>query len=255
VLPRGHLLRPQDLGGLAALGVVEVEVARRLTVAIISSGDEVVAPDEQPKPGQIRDVNSSTLAALVERAGHFPIPLGIVPDTYDELAATARRASELADVVILSAGSSVSTRDMTAEVIGELGSPGILVHGVALRPGKPTILAVADGTPVFGLPGNPVSCMVTFDLFVGPTLAELSGAAQPPRHTVRARLSHNIPSATGREDYVQVRLELRDDDLWAVPVFGKSNIIYTLVRSDGMVRVELDAGGLTAGDTVPVVLF
>lgn len=255
VLPRGHRLRPQDLGGLAALGIVEVDVASRLRVAIISSGDEVVPPEQQLAPGQIHDVNTSTLAALVHRAGHDPLPLGIVQDCYEELAATARRALTLADVVILSAGSSVSVRDMTAEVLDSLGKPGVLVHGVSLRPGKPTVLGVADGKPLFGLPGNPVSCMVTFDLFVAPTLAHMTGAAEAPRRVVRACLAHNIPSATGREDYVQVRLEQRGDQLWAVPVFGKSNLIYTLIRADGMVKIELDAGGIAEGETVPVVLF
>ncbi len=255
VLPRGHRLRPQDLGGLAALGITEVAVARKLRVAIIASGDEVVPPDRTPTPGQIRDVNTSTIAALVERAGHEPLPLGVAPDVYDEIAGLARRGMAEADVVILSAGSSVSVRDMTADVISSLGTPGILVHGVSLRPGKPTILAVADGKPVFGLPGNPVSCMVTFDLFVGPTLALLGGAEAPRRQSVSARLARNIASAAGREDYVQVRLESRDGELWAVPVFGKSNLIYTLVRADGMVRVELDAGGLSEGTTVPVMLF
>jgi len=255
VLPRGHALRPQDVGGLAALGITHVAVARRLRVAIVSSGDELVAPDEEPRPGQIRDINTYTLAALVERAGHEPVPTGIVPDVYEELEAAARRALDTSDVVILSAGSSVSTRDMTAQAIGALGKPGVLVHGVSLRPGKPTILAVADGKPVFGLPGNPVSCMVTFDLFVAPTLARLSGAMVAPRRLVGARLAHNIPSAAGREDYVQVSLEERDGEQWAVPVFGKSNLIYTLVRSDGMVKVELDQGGLRAGDLVSVILF
>jgi molybdopterin molybdotransferase len=179
-----------------------------------------------------------------------------VPDVYEELEAAARRGLDAADVLILSAGSSVSTRDMTAQVVAALGKPGVLVHGVSLRPGKPTILAVADGKPVFGLPGNPVSCMVTFDLFVGPTLACLCGLAEPPaRPTMRARLTHNVPSAAGREDYVQVRLEIQDDELCAVPVFGKSNLIYTLVRSDGLVKVDLDRGGLSKGELVPVIMF
>lgn len=256
LLGRGHLLRPQDLGGLLALGITEVAVAARLKVAILGSGDEVVPPDQEPGPGQIRDINSYTLAALVRRAGHEPLILGIVPDVYEALAAAARRALELGDVVILSAGSSVSTRDMTAQVIAELGKPGVLVHGVSLKPGKPTILAVANGKPVFGLPGNPVSCMVTFDLFVAPTLYRLSGCAERPASQVlRARLTKNLASAPGREDYVQVRLERRDGELWAEPVFGKSNLIYTLVRSDGLVKIDLDKGGLSAGELVEVRLF
>src|SRR5438270_9245464 len=145
---------------------------------------------------------------------------------------------------------------MTASVIESLGKPGVLVHGVSLKPGKPTILAVCSGKPVFGLPGNPVSCMVTYDLFVAPTLAHLSGAVRPPRRTVQARLTRNIASATGREDYIQVRLEPRSDGgLDGVPVFGKSNLIFTLIRADGMLKIPLDAGGLPAGVQVDVVLF
>ncbi|MFN0074741.1 MAG: gephyrin-like molybdotransferase Glp [Chloroflexota bacterium] len=255
LLRRGHTLRSQDLGGLLAMGVTRVAVTQKARVGIISSGDEVIHPEQEPEPGQIRDINSYTLAALIRHAGHEPYILGIVPDDYGQLAATARAALDQHDVLILSAGSSVSTRDMTSEVIAALGSPGVLVHGVSLRPGKPTILAVADNKPVFGLPGNPVSCMVTFDLFVAPTLAHLCGQQQVPRTTRRARLTRNIASATGREDYVQVRLEQRDGEPWAEPVFGKSNLIYTLVRSDGMVKVELNQGGLVEGAWVDVILF
>jgi molybdopterin molybdotransferase len=255
LLARGHTLRSQDIGGLLAMGATEVPVVRKARVGIISSGDEVVAPDQAPAPGQIRDINSYTLAALVRRAGHDPHVLGIVPDVYERLAETAQHALREHDMLILSAGSSVSTRDMTADVIASLGSPGVLVHGVSLRPGKPTILAVADGKPVFGLPGNPVSCMVTFDLFVAPTLAHINGQADVPRITRRARLTKNIASASGREDYVQVRLTQRDGEQWADPVFGKSNLIYTLVRSDGMVKVELNQGGLVEGAWVDVIMF
>jgi len=159
-------------------------------------------------------------------------------------------------VLILSAGSSVSTRDMTAQVISSLGTPGVLVHGVSLKPGKPTILAMIGDKPVFGLPGNPVSCMVTFDLFVAPTLHRLSGCREmPPRQAIPARLTRNVASAPGREDYFQVQLQRRADGVWAEPVFGKSNLIYTLVRADGMVRIGLDKGGLIEGELIQVLLF
>jgi len=255
ILPRGHALRPQDLGGLVALGITQVGVARRLRVGIVSGGDELVDPEVEPGPGKIRDINSYTLAALIRRSGHEPCLAGVVPDELGALQSAARQALAGTDVVILSAGSSVSTRDMTAEVVDSLGQPGVLVHGVSLKPGKPTILGLCDGKPVFGLPGNPVSCMVTFDLFVAPTLAYLSGSSAPTRRTVTAQLTRNIASATGREDYIQVRLEDRDGVPHAVPVFGKSNLIYTLVRSDGMLRIPLDVGGLSAGAQVEVVLF
>jgi molybdopterin molybdotransferase len=256
ILAVGHRLRPQDLGGLVALGITSVRVARRLRVGVVSGGDELVAPSEEPGRGQIRDINSYTLAAMIRRDGHVPCLAGIFPDEYAALESAARTALAANDVVILSAGSSVSARDMTAQVVDSLGKPGVLVHGVSLKPGKPTILAVCDGKPVFGLPGNPVSCMVTYDLFVAPTLAHLSGAASLPRTSVTARLTRNIASATGREDYIQVRLERRQDGGFdAVPVFGKSNLIFTLIRADGMLKIPLDAGGLPAGAQVEVVLF
>ena len=256
LLQRGHVLRSQDIGGLVALGITVVGVARRLTVGIISGGDEVVPPTSVPAGGQVRDINSYTLSALVERGGHIARRYGIVPDVYERLEAAARAALDEVDVLILSAGSSVSTRDMTADVIASLGEPGVLVHGVSLKPGKPTILAMAKNKPVFGLPGNPVSCMVTFDLFVAPTLYLMSGCPErPPRDGVPARLTRNVASAPGREDYFQVRLERRGNALWAEPVFGKSNLIYTLVKSDGMVRIALDQGGLSEGDWVQVLAF
>jgi molybdopterin molybdotransferase len=256
ILTHGHVLRPQDLGGLVAMGITTVRVARRLRVAIVSGGDELVDPERLPATGQIRDINSYTLAALVRRGGHTPVLVGVFPDEYAVLEQAARNALADSDVLILSAGSSVSARDMTAQVVDSLGQPGVLVHGVSLKPGKPTILAVCGDKAVFGLPGNPVSCMVTFDLFVAPTLAYLSGAAAPPQRIVAARLTRNIASATGREDYVQVRLDRRPDGgLDAVPIFGKSNLIFTLIRADGMLKVPLDAGGLNAGAQVEVVLF
>lgn len=255
LLPRGHRLRPQDLGGLAALGVVELPVVARPRVAILASGDEVVPAEATPGPGQVRDINSHTIAALVQRAGGEPQPCGIAPDDAVALERMARAALAAADALIISAGSSVSTRDMTAAVIDSLGAPGLLVHGVAIQPGKPTILAMAGNCPVFGLPGNPVSTMIAFELFVAPALQRLLGAGPRDLALSQARLARNIASRTGREDYVPVRLEQRDGELWADPVFGKSNLIYTMVHADGLVQVPLDLAGLYAGETVTVRRF
>jgi len=256
VFPAGHLLRPQDLGGLTALGITRIQVARRPRVAILSLGDELVAPDAQPAPGQIRDINSYTVAALVQQAGGLPVLLGIVADDYSLQLAAARRGLELADILIFSAGSSVSVRDLTADIIRSLGEPGVLVHGLSLRPGKPAIVGLVDRKPVFGLPGNPVSAMVVFDLLVRPTLYHIRGCARPPAPaTTTARLSRNIASAPGREDYVPVRLLAENGYQIAEPVFGKSNLIYTLIRADGLVQVPLDCGGLYAGAEVAVRLF
>jgi molybdopterin molybdotransferase len=259
VLAAGHQLRAQDIGGLLALGIVDVEAARPPVVAILSQGDEVVPPEQQPGPGQVRDVNSYTLAALTRLAGGVPMTFPIVPDRLEDLHAAAQRALAQADVLVISAGSSVSYRDMTAEAIQRLGAPGILVHGVSVKPGKPTIIALCSGKPVFGLPGNPVSAMVIFDLFVRPAIRLCLGTpahdlAFPGKGQVQARLARNIASATGREDYVQVRLERRAGELWAVPVFGKSNLIYTLIRAEGVVKVPLDSNGIAQGASVTVEL-
>ncbi len=260
VLPAGHVIRPQDIGGLLALGIVEIDAAVRPRVAILSQGDEVVPPEREPGPGQVRDINSHTLAALARQAGAEAITYPIVPDRLEALQAAAAQALAEADVLVMSAGSSVSVRDMTAEVIDGLGRPGILVHGVSVKPGKPTILAVCNGKPVFGLPGNPVSAMVIFELFVTPTIRSLLGAGETRKTRVPARLARNIASASGREDIVQVRLEARagsvgdHPELWAVPVLGKSNLIYTLIRAEGIVRVPLDSNGIAQGEWVTVEL-
>jgi molybdopterin molybdotransferase len=257
ILERGRLLRPQDLGGLLALGITRIKAAPRPKVAIVSTGDELVEPGQKPGLGQIRDINTYTISALVARAGGIPLPLGIVPDDYEAQREAARRALDQGDILLFSAGSSVSARDMTADVINSLGEPGVLVHGVSLRPGKPTILGVVEGKPAFGLPGNPVSAMIVFDLLVRPIVFLLGGYSHPTPplpQTVNARLLRDIASASGREDYVQVRLVQGEGGLCADPVFGKSNLIYTLIRADGTVKVPLDRSGLYAGEEVAVLL-
>ena len=250
----GHVLRPQDLGGLLALGITHVTVARPPQVGILSQGDEVVPPEQKPGLGQVRDVNSYTLAALTRRAGGYPVLLGIAPDRVETMIAMARHGWETCDLLVISAGSSVSYRDMTAEVINALGQPGVLVHGISIRPGKPTILAVCDGKPVFGLPGNPVSAIVIFELFVSRTIHEMMGAITPSRCAVRARLVEDVPSVSGREDYVQVRLEQRGEEWWAIPIPVKTMLIYSLIHADGFVRVPAESTGLAAGEWVTVFM-
>jgi molybdopterin molybdotransferase len=256
VLPKGHLLRPQDVGGLLAVGLTKVTVARQPRVALIATGDEVIPPSQPLGPGQVRDINSYTLAGLVNHAGGEPWSMGIIPDRFEALKAAAAIGLAEADMVVMSAGSSVSVRDMTGDVINELGEPGVLVHGISFRPGKPTILANCDGKPVVGLPGNPVSAMVVFNLLVVPMLWRLQGLTKPPApQVVKARLARNVASVAGREDRIQVRLEQRKDGLWAEPVFGKSNLIFILIKADGMIKVPLDKTGLSAGESVEVQLY
>jgi len=252
----GHILRPQDIGGLMALGITRVKVAAKPRVAIISTGDEVISPELTPGPGQIRDVNTYAVAGLVTRSGGIPLPQGIIRDDYEALASAARAGLDAADILVISAGSSVSTRDLSAKVLNNLGQPGVLVHGVSVKPGKPTILGVCNGKPVLGLPGNPASAMVIAGLFLTPLIRKIQGVIRAPAvQRVTARLSYNISSVPGREDYVQVRVTERDEELWAEPVFGKSNLIYALVKSDGMIRVPLNSSGIHKGELVEVELF
>lgn len=256
LLPAGRWLRAQDLGGLAAVGITAVRVRRRPRVTIVSSGDEVVPPDREPGPGQVRDINTYTISAMVREAGGIPVPLGIAPDRQEPLRALAERAMAEGDLAVFSAGSSVSARDITAKVIDGLGRPGVLVHGLSIKPGKPTILALVEGRPVVGLPGNPVSAIVIAGLFVLPAIAALLGLRELPRRAeVTAGLGKNVNSVPGREDYVPVRLTTKDGVLTAEPVFGKSNLIFTLVRADGLVKVPADASGIPAGERVTVRLF
>lgn len=256
MLQRGHRLRPQDLGGLAALGHTRVPVRRPPRVAILATGDEVVPPEVEPAPGQIRDVNTYAIAGLIQQHGGLAAPAGIAPDRYDTLFHMAQTALAQADMLVLMAGSSVSVRDMTAQVVNALGAPGLLTHGVALKPGKPAMLGVCDGKPVVGLPGNPVSALVVAEVFARPMLYHLQGCAVPPPNTLSARLTRNIPSQAGRVDYLPVRLTPDTAGGWlAEPVFGKSNQIFTLVFAGGLVVVPANATGLSAGDIVTVRLF
>jgi molybdopterin molybdotransferase len=256
VLPAGRRLRPQEIGGLMALGVTDVHVVRKPRVGILSTGDEIIPPWETPQPGQIRDVNSYTLSALVIKAGGIPIRRGIIPDQFETLLEATEKAHQEDDIVIITAGSSVSAHDQTAEVIQRLGSPGVLVHGVSIRPGKPTILAIAEGVPLIGLPGNPVSALVVAGLFVVPVIRRMLGIEEGEYPSqLQARLTLNISSETGREDYLPVKLIQSEEGWLAEPVFGRSNLIFTLVRADGLVRIPPEATGLPANSEVTVLLF
>jgi molybdopterin molybdotransferase len=196
------------------------------------------------------------LAAVVEQVGGEAVHYGIIPDTHRAMLEIAKRAHFDCDVVVITAGSSVSVRDLTATIIDELGQPGVLVHGVNIRPGKPTILGVCDGKPVIGLPGNPVSALVNVEMFVAPVVKALLGEnLERPRPTVNANLMVNLASESGREEWVPVRIMAVEDGWQADPLFGKSNLIFTLARADGLVRVDPDATGLSAGETVEVMLF
>jgi len=235
----GHLLRPQDLGGLMALGITQVAVAQQPRVGILASGDEVIDPHDEPQPGQVRDVNTYSIGGIVERAGGIAQSGGIIRDNFEALYEAARHWLERSDALVLSAGSSVSVRDMTCDVIGKLGQPGVLVHGVSNQTRQTDDRRRLRWQTGVRPAGQSVSAMVVGDLFITPTLWKMQGCERPPlRQTIRVRLTHNLASVPGRVDYIQVKLIDRDGELWAEPVFGKSNLIYTLVKADGMMIIR-----------------
>lgn len=259
VLPAGHMLRPQELGILSGLGITSVPVHRRPRVAILSTGDELVPADTiDVPPGKIRDINSTSVAALIEEAGGIPLVQGICGDEFDQLQEICRQAITEADILILSGGSSVGQRDHTLRVFESMPDTKLLAHGVSIRPGKPTILARSGNTALVGLPGHVASAMVVFYLFVRPLIRLYSGL--PVAHglpVVQAVTGEQIASATGREDYVRVRLAFQDDGALpqVFPVYGRSGLLSPLVAADGLLPIGRDVEGLDKGVRVQVLLF
>jgi molybdopterin molybdotransferase len=254
IIGSGRPLRPQDLGMLAAAGVTSVTVHKKPVVTIFSTGDEVVPADTaELKPGQVRDATAAALAALAADAGGEPVYGGIVPDDPGALEKALRDALPASDVLVISAGSSVGVRDETATAVARLGEPGIWCHGLAIKPGKPTLLADCAGVPVIGLPGNPRSALVVFRL-IGMPVVRLVGGCEtaPPQPAARARLSRDLASAAGRLDVVQVTVS---EDGIATPVFGLSALLSVLTAADGYIVIPDDATGLAAGSEVDVILY
>jgi molybdopterin molybdotransferase len=251
----GKRLLPQDIGTLAAAGVTAVTVFTSPRVFIISTGDELVPPEQTPAPGQVRDINTSALKALAEKSGFIVTGAAVLPDCGGVLSQTLRRAMETSDIVIISGGSSKGKRDITGKVISRVSSPGIFTHGLAVKPGKPTILGTdgASRTLLVGLPGHPVSAMIVFELLLNWMLRELTGNAG--LHAIPARLTANAPSSPGRLTCWPVKLERTDGAYSAEPVFGKSGLITTLAKADGYFTADRDTEGLTEGQTVWVHLF
>jgi molybdopterin molybdotransferase len=254
ILSSGKIIRTADIGGLLAVGINKVTVYEKPRIGILSSGDELVSPSKKPKAGQVRDINSSMLAALVEKHGGLPVIYPILPDDSERMKEGITRAFKECDSLIITAGSSASARDFTAQVVCQLGKPGILSHGVNIKPGKPTIVAVCDGKPVIGLPGNPVSALVIAILFVIPMVKKLSGITrQFPLIRGKAKISVNLASVSGREDYWPVKIIQSEGEIIAEPIFYKSNLIFSLVRADGLAIVPADANGIAAGELIEYI--
>lgn len=247
----GRPLRASELGLLAAAGITSVDVHGRPKVAIISTGDEVVPPSTSKlAPGQVRDATASALIGLTIEAGGDPVTAGILPDDRDALELALREALGYADLVVISAGSSVGARDETAGAVAALGT--IRYHGLAIKPGKPTLLAECNGVPVVGLPGNPLSALVVFRMIGTPLMWRLAGCeTPPPEPNTRARLSRDVPSAAGRLDVVQVAVS----EGVAEPIFGPSALLSVLARADGYIVVPEPATGIDGGTDVEVILY
>jgi molybdopterin molybdotransferase len=259
VFQRGRRLRAHDLGALTGVGISSVLVYGRPRIALISTGDEIVDADTDPMPGQVRNINQHSLAGLIEGCGGELRDWGVIRDDKDQLIRAIGEALQWSDLVLLSGGSSMGAKDIALEAILSFPDSEFIFHGISVSPGKPTIFAKACGKPIMGLPGYPVSALVIFDLFAAPLIRKVGGedevALTKFSKTLRATLKTNISSQVGREDYVRVTLE-RDSERWlATPLPSKSGAIFTLVKADGMVRIDLNQDGLEQGEEVEVILF
>jgi molybdopterin molybdotransferase len=259
VFSQGRRLRAHDIGALTGVGFSSITAYRRPRVALISTGDEIVDADTDPKPGQVRNINQHSLAGLIEEAGSELKDWGVIRDDRESLTEAIGAALEWGDAVLLSGGSSMGAKDIALETILSFPDSEFVFHGISVAPGKPTIFARACGKPILGLPGYPVSALVIFDLFGAPMLRRLGGesreALQRFTRTVRAKLKTNVASQIGREDYVRVVMEADGASFVATPLPSKSGAIFTLVKADGMVRIGMNQDGLEQGEEVEVILF
>lgn len=253
----GCRLKPQHIGLIAAFGVTEIEVFEKPKVAALATGSELVEIGSETQENQIFDVNRLILSSLCLELGAEPFDLGIVNDDVDEILRKLRSGLEKADVVLTSGGTSVGVADLVPEAVNGLGKPGVIVHGVALRPAMPTALAVVGGKPVIILSGNPVAAMVGFEIFARPLLYRMLGLKrEEPRPTIEAELTRKVATTLGRKSFVRVRVFRRGKELFAEPISAKgSGIISTMTRANGFVLVPENREGLAEGEKVSVSLF
>ena len=251
ILKKGRRLSSQDIGALAAIGKAKVTVAKKPRIAVISTGDELVSPAETPTAGQVRDVNGALLSAMLTSFGAEPVTLGIIKDNEDELRKAVSDAAQSCDGVLLSGGSSVGEKDAAAKVIGGLGD--MLLHGIAMKPGKPTIMGRVQGKPVIGLPGHPVAVYFVSRVVVLPLLGFFTGLNMPS-YTVEAELSESVSANHGRAQYHCVRLQREDGRLIAHPIRSKSGLITTLAGADGYFCIPRDCEGLPKGAAIQITL-
>ena len=256
LLPSHHKIRPVDIGVLLAGGILEVKSFKKPLVSIIPTGTEIIKPHENPEEGDIIDSNSGMFAAMVTEAGGIPHRCGIVPDDYEKIKETVLREIKNSDMVIINAGSSAGTEDYTVHVLREIGE--VIIHGVAMKPGTPVILAIVQGKPVIGLPGYPVSAYLAFENFVTPVLKKLAGTdhsgGSTPRKSVKAVLSKRIVSSLKHREYVRVKVGKVGDKLVCAPLARGAGAAMSLVRADGFCVIPQESEGFEAGETVDVEL-
>lgn len=255
VFYKGEIISPRHIALFAAQGLKKVKIYKKSVVGIISTGDELIDISTIPSPGKIRDINSYALSALVHERGAISKRYGITKDNKESLKDILILALKECNMILISGGSSVGERDVTAEVISHLGNPGILFHGVSMRPGKPTIFGIVDGTPIFGLSGNPASAMISFDILVRPALHTRSGLPLAKKKIVKAKLTRNLPSAQGREDYIRVLLKKEKDELWAEPLLGPAGLLSPLIKAHGLLKIDQNLEGLKENQLVEVSLL
>ena len=251
ILKKGRVLSCQDIGALAAIGRVQVPVVKRITVGVISTGDELVPPEVTPGPGQVRDVNSPMLEAMLGAFGVQVVNYGIVIDNEALLTEKVTKAAAECDAVLLSGGSSVGVKDAACRIIESMGS--LLLHGIAIKPGKPTIIGKAGAKPLVGLPGHPVAAYFVTKLFILPLLGRLMGRVQE-NYTTTAKITESVSANHGRAQYHCCRLERRNGELYAYPIRGKSGLITTLAGSDGYFCIDRDCEGLPQDAEIQVTV-
>jgi molybdopterin molybdotransferase len=253
-LKRGRRITPEAIGVLAALGISQVKVYKKPRFYIISTGDEIIDLDEKLEMGKIRDINSYTLYSLITRLGGEVVGRSIVRDDYELLKAKVEKAIAISDIVLISGGSSVGTRDYTAQVIDSFKGKGVFVHGMSIKPGKPTIAGEGEGKLIFGLPGHPVSSIIVFKVLVEYYIRQKMGIIDFIPKT-KAVMDFNFPSSPGRETYQMVKLKEKDGKLYATPNFGESGMITLLADADGYIVIKSYEEGIYKGEEREVYLL
>ena len=255
IFKRGHKLRPQDIGILAGIGIIDVSVYEKIRVSIISTGDELVSPTEELKLGQIKDMNTYSLSAAAVEDGCMVIERAVIKDERDLLKNKVKECINNSHIVLISGGSSMGEKDYTKDVINDIGALGVFIHGISVKPGKPTIVGKINNTAVFGLPGQPVSALIIYKIFVSYLIKEIYYKEQVMNQYIEGKIAVNIPSAPGREHYVMVTIREEEDMIIVDPVYGKSGMLSMMAKSKGYIKIGTNQEGIVKGDRVKVFLF